>query len=62
MDPEAKGVPASWMNDFWERAKDTDHEPYSVIAHDTVHGTAVVTISPSDAYFTTNGYGDWKHA
>ncbi|MEV6804382.1 hypothetical protein [Streptomyces sp. NPDC051132] len=55
-------MPASWMNGFWERTKDTGHEPYSVIAHETVHGTAVVTISPSDACFTTNGCGDWKHA
>ncbi|MGW7525612.1 hypothetical protein [Streptomyces sp. NPDC054783] len=49
-------------NCYWERTKDAAHGLNSVIANDNVTGTAVVTISPSDAYFKTNGCGGWKKA
>jgi len=45
---------------YWERAKDADHSLHSIIANDNVTGTAVVTLSPRDAYFRTTGCGDWK--
>ncbi len=47
---------------YWERTKDADHGLDSIIANNNVTGTAVVTISPSDAYFKTSGCGDWKKA
>ncbi|UFR04057.1 hypothetical protein KBP30_24070 [Streptomyces sp. Go40/10] len=47
---------------YWERTKDADHGLDSIIANNNVSGTAVVTISPSDAYFKTNDCGDWKKA
>lgn len=47
---------------YWERTKDADHGLDSIIANNNVTGTAVVTISPSDAYFKTNDCGDWKKA
>ncbi|WP_030341486.1 hypothetical protein [Streptomyces sp. NRRL S-1022] len=47
---------------YWERVKDAGHGLDSIIANNNVKGTAVVTISPSDAYFKTNGCGDWKKA
>ncbi|MFI0812877.1 hypothetical protein [Streptomyces echinatus] len=47
---------------YWERTKDADHGLNSIIANNNVTGTAVVTISPSDAYFKTNDCGDWKKA
>ncbi|MET9445558.1 hypothetical protein [Streptomyces cinerochromogenes] len=47
---------------YWERTKDADHGLNSIIANNNVSGTAVVTISPSDAYFKTNDCGDWKKA
>ncbi|WP_030739859.1 hypothetical protein [Streptomyces sp. NRRL S-31] len=47
---------------YWERTKDADHGLGSIIANNNVTGTAVVTISPSDAYFKTNDCGDWKKA
>jgi hypothetical protein len=47
-------------NCYWERTKDAAHGLNSIIANDNVTGTAVVTISPSDAYFKTSGCGDWK--
>lgn len=43
----------------WERTKDAEHGPNSILAKDTVTGTAVVTISTQDAYFTTAGCNDW---
>ncbi|MFF4362508.1 hypothetical protein [Streptomyces sp. NPDC001604] len=47
---------------YWERTKDADHSLHSIIANNNVTGTAVVTISPGDAYFKTTGCGDWKKA
>jgi hypothetical protein len=46
----------------WERVKDAGNGPGSITARDHVTGTAVVTISASDAYFKTNDCGDWKKA
>jgi hypothetical protein len=45
---------------YWERAKDAGHSLGSIIANNNVTGTAVVTISSSDAYFKTTGCQDWK--
>ncbi|MER6343404.1 hypothetical protein ACWC10_02975 [Streptomyces sp. NPDC001595] len=45
---------------YWERAKDADHSIDSIIANNNVSGSAVVTISASDAYFKTSGCQDWK--
>jgi hypothetical protein len=45
---------------YWERAKDAEHGLDSILANDNVTGTAVVTISPQDAYFKTTGCKDWK--
>ncbi|MFF4547550.1 hypothetical protein [Streptomyces sp. NPDC001435] len=45
---------------YWERTKDAEHGLDSIIANNNVTGTAVVTISSSDAYFKTAGCGDWK--
>ncbi|MGJ5755342.1 hypothetical protein FB563_3566 [Streptomyces puniciscabiei] len=47
---------------YWERTKDAEHGLNSIIANDNVTGTAVVTISPGDAYFKTTGCGAWKKA
>ncbi|MFI6462500.1 hypothetical protein [Streptomyces sp. NPDC050538] len=44
---------------YWERAKDAEHDPDSVLANDNVTGTAVVTITAKDAYFKTTGCKDW---
>lgn len=44
---------------YWERARDAEHGPNSILAHDTVTGTAVITISTQDAYFTTSGCKNW---
>ncbi|MER6674919.1 hypothetical protein [Streptomyces sp. NPDC000983] len=45
---------------YWERSKNADHSIDSIIANNNVTGTAVVTISASDAYFKTSGCQDWK--
>lgn len=45
---------------YWERAKDAEHGLESITANDNVTGSAVVTISASDAYFKTTGCQDWK--
>ncbi|MFE1882688.1 hypothetical protein [Streptomyces diastatochromogenes] len=45
---------------YWERTKDAEQGLDSVIANNNVTGTAVVTISSTDAYFKTTGCGDWK--
>jgi hypothetical protein len=45
---------------YWERAKDAEHSIDSIVANNNVNGTAVVTISASDAYFKTSGCQDWK--
>jgi hypothetical protein len=45
---------------YWERTKDAGHGIDSIIANNNVTGTAVVTISSSDAYFKTSGCQDWK--
>ncbi|MBY8344855.1 hypothetical protein LXH13_24170 [Streptomyces spinosirectus] len=45
---------------YWERAKDAGHSLGSIIANNNATGTAVVTISSSDAYFKTTGCQDWK--
>jgi hypothetical protein len=45
---------------YWERAKDAEHSLDSIIANNNVSGSAVVTISASDAYFKTSGCQDWK--
>jgi len=45
---------------YWEREKDAEHSLESIIANNNVTGTAVVTISSSDAYFKTSGCQDWK--
>ncbi|MGW4568591.1 hypothetical protein ACWEN3_41665 [Streptomyces sp. NPDC004561] len=47
---------------YWERTRDAEHGLNSIIANNNVTGTAVVTISPADAYFKTNGCGNWKKA
>ncbi|SOD86044.1 hypothetical protein [Streptomyces sp. Ag109_G2-15] len=47
---------------YWERAKDAEQGLDSVIANNNVTGTAVVTISSTDAYFKTTGCGVWKKA
>ncbi|MFG2354562.1 hypothetical protein [Streptomyces sp. NPDC048521] len=47
---------------YWERTKDAAHGLNSIIANNNVTGSAVVTISPTDAYFKTTGCGDWKKA
>lgn len=47
---------------YWERTKDAEQGLDSVIANNNVTGTAVVTISSTDAYFKTTGCGDWKKA
>lgn len=45
---------------YWERAKDAAHGLESITANNNVTGSAVVTISSSDAYFKTTGCQDWK--
>ncbi|MGW3152402.1 hypothetical protein ACWDG1_49175 [Streptomyces sp. NPDC001177] len=45
---------------YWERTKDAEHGLNSIIANNNVTGTAVVTIRSTDAYFKTDGCGDWK--
>jgi hypothetical protein len=45
---------------YWERAKDAEHGLESITANNNVTGSAVVTISSSDAYFKTTGCQDWK--
>ncbi|POX57122.1 hypothetical protein C3489_02425 [Streptomyces sp. Ru71] len=45
---------------YWERTKDAGHSVDSIIANNNVSGSAVVTISASDAYFKTSGCKDWK--
>ncbi|MFE7172033.1 hypothetical protein [Streptomyces sp. NPDC057616] len=45
---------------YWERTKDAGHSLGSIIANNNVTGTAVVTISSSDAYFKTTGCHDWQ--
>ncbi|GGT26170.1 hypothetical protein [Streptomyces chromofuscus] len=45
---------------YWERAKDAGHTIDSITANNNVTGSAVVTISASDAYFKTSGCQDWK--
>ncbi|MEU3840928.1 hypothetical protein AB0E88_12955 [Streptomyces sp. NPDC028635] len=45
---------------YWERTKDAGHSIESIIANNNVSGSAVVTISASDAYFKTAGCKDWK--
>ncbi|MEU9468223.1 hypothetical protein AB0D78_16510 [Streptomyces avermitilis] len=45
---------------YWERAKDALHSIESIRANNNVTGSAVVTISASDAYFKTTGCQDWK--
>ncbi|MFE1439440.1 hypothetical protein [Streptomyces sp. NPDC058739] len=47
---------------YWERTKDAEHSIDSILANDNVSGSAVVTISASDAYFKTSGCQDWKKA
>ncbi|MEU4151501.1 hypothetical protein [Streptomyces sp. NPDC026659] len=47
-------------NCYWERTRDAVHGVDSIVANDNATGAAVVTISPSDAYFKTTGCGDWK--
>lgn len=44
---------------YWERDRDAEHGLESIIANDNVSGTALVTIAASDAYFKTDGCGDW---
>ncbi|MFJ5301245.1 hypothetical protein [Streptomyces sp. NPDC088350] len=44
---------------YWERTKDAEHGPNSILANDNVTGTAVVTISAQDAYFKTAGCKGW---
>ncbi|MFE4665073.1 hypothetical protein ACFRI7_25480 [Streptomyces sp. NPDC056716] len=45
---------------YWERNKDAEHGLESIIANNNVSGSAVVTITASDAYFKTSGCQDWK--
>ncbi|WP_432025456.1 hypothetical protein [Streptomyces sp. 1222.5] len=47
---------------YWERTKDAEHGLNSIIANNNVTGSAVVTISATDAYFKSAGCGDWKKA
>jgi hypothetical protein len=44
---------------YWERSKDALHGTDSIIANDNVSGTVIVTVARSDAYFASNGCGDW---
>ncbi len=44
---------------YWERDKDALHGLESIAANDNASGSAVVTISASDAYFKTTGCKDW---
>ncbi|WP_432135489.1 MULTISPECIES: hypothetical protein [unclassified Streptomyces] len=44
---------------YWERSKDAEYGDESIIANDNVNGSAVVTLSASDGYFTTSGCQDW---
>lgn len=44
---------------YWERTKDAEHGPDSILANDNVTGTAVVTITAKDAYFKTTGCKAW---
>ncbi|WP_231626976.1 hypothetical protein [Streptomyces apocyni] len=45
---------------YWERTKDAESRIESIVANDNVTGSAIVTISPQDAYFKTTGCSDWK--
>ncbi|MFP3992412.1 hypothetical protein U9R90_34085 [Streptomyces sp. E11-3] len=45
---------------YWERSKDAENRLESIAANDNVSGSAIVTVSPQDAYFKTTGCGDWK--
>jgi hypothetical protein len=44
---------------YWERSKDALHGLDSIAANDNVTGTAVVTITRSDAYFNSSACGNW---
>jgi hypothetical protein len=44
---------------MWERDRDALHTLASVLASGHATGSAVVTISAGDAYFTTSGCKDW---
>ncbi|ARZ69714.1 hypothetical protein M1P56_02475 [Streptomyces sp. HU2014] len=45
---------------YWERDKDALHEMDSIEANENVTGSGIVTLSPQDGYFKTNGCADWK--
>ncbi|MGX1914433.1 hypothetical protein ACWIID_37280 [Streptomyces phaeochromogenes] len=45
---------------YWERTKDASHSMESILANNSVSGTAVVTVAAGDAYFKTTGCKDWK--
>ncbi|GAA0339066.1 hypothetical protein [Streptomyces blastmyceticus] len=45
---------------YWERDKDALHGTDSIEANENVTGSGIVTITPQDAYFKTNGCADWK--
>ncbi|MFE0045832.1 hypothetical protein [Streptomyces albireticuli] len=47
---------------YWERDKDALHEMDSIEANENVTGSGIVTLSPQDGYFKTNGCADWKKA
>lgn len=44
---------------YWERSKDALHGLESITANDNATGTAIVTVTRSDAYFKSSGCGDW---
>jgi hypothetical protein len=44
---------------YWERSKDALHGLGSITGNDNVTGTALVTVRSSDAYFKSQGCGDW---
>jgi hypothetical protein len=45
---------------YWERSKDALHGLDSITGNDNVTGTALVTVKSSDAYFKSQGCGDWR--
>ncbi|MEV8478721.1 hypothetical protein [Streptomyces sp. NPDC051173] len=45
---------------YWERDKDALHGMDSIEANENITGSGIVTITPQDAYFKTNGCAAWK--
>lgn len=53
------GLYRSEGSGYWERLKDAEGSLDSIIANGNATGPAYVQIKKSDAYFATNGMGDW---